>query len=99
MAKKGETLSAEIRQKISKTLKGKPKSAESRRKMSEAWNQDHRGEKNPNHKLSEQDVLAIKIALKDPYWGVQTELAWQYGVKKAAISKIKCGQAWEHIEV
>ena len=96
-AMKGKVRSAETRRKISESNKGKVLSAGTRRKISEGWNGDNQGEKNPNHTLSEKDVVAIKKALKDPYWGIQKHLALKYSVCFSAISSIKNGRSWNHV--
>ena len=95
--KKGTKHSAETRRKMSAALKGHVVSAETRRKISEKT--DAVGEKNGNHKLSTQDVVDIKLALRDPYYGLNADLARRYGVGNAIISHIKNRRAWTHIEI
>jgi hypothetical protein len=50
-------------------------------------------------KLSVEEVIEIKIALKNPYRGLVTELSKKYGVKSNSISEIKNGNNWSHIKV
>jgi len=50
-------------------------------------------------KLSVEQVIEIKIALKNPYRGLVTELSKKYGVKSNTISEIKNGNNWSHIKV
>lgn len=51
-----------------------------------------RGEKNASAKLKAEDVLGIRTSgLK------QSELALQYGVAQATISKVKRGARWGHL--
>lgn len=54
-----------------------------------------RGEARPNAKLTEQAVREIRVALASGETGLA--LAERYGVKFAAISKIKTGRLWKHV--
>lgn len=76
----------------------KPKSAAHRANMSAslAGNIRSRGEANRTAVLSEGDVIMIKRRLTKG-WGV-SDLAREYGVQKAAISKIKTGRNWAYIQ-
>jgi len=51
-----------------------------------------RGEKTPWHKLTEEDVLAIRASSK-----TQTELAAEYGVGQTTISDVVRRHSWTHI--
>lgn len=54
------------------------------------------GAKSPNAVLSEDDVLAIKMSLKEE--GVnQRDIARKYGVTPALICHIRKGRAWRHV--
>lgn len=53
---------------------------------------DRRGEKSGHNKLTEKDVLAIRI---DPR--PNREIAATYGVKRNAISDIKLRKTWKHL--
>jgi hypothetical protein len=57
------------------------------------------GSKQPNSKLKDDQVLDIKIALQNPYLGIQLELAKKYGVTTTLISRIKKGLTWSHIKI
>lgn len=52
-----------------------------------------RGEKNWNHKLTEQQVLEIRADKDTP----DTELGRAYGVSRERISEIQRGEGWVHI--
>jgi len=55
-----------------------------------------KGEKNPNSKLSEQDIITIRNRKKE---GVtHQELADEYNVTKTTISQIVNRKLWAHIE-
>lgn len=74
---------------------GKQHSEESRSKMSASHIGKQTGEKHPRSKLTEKDVLEIRLAVKD---GIKrTDLAKQYGVGKTAIDKIVNRHTWSHI--
>lgn len=109
MPRKGEKMSLEQRCKIGAALKNRCFSEEHKRKISESmskrmvlrWKtnpQVMKGEDNPNHRLSAEDVVEIKQALKDPYRGLQSELALEYGVNPSIITQIKQGKMWGHIQ-
>ena len=51
-----------------------------------------RGEFHPRVKLTKEDVIEIRLSNDD-----QRKLAERYGVRPAAISKIKTGRNWKHI--
>jgi len=57
-----------------------------------------RGTTHHNSKLSEDDVIQIKLLLKE---GVVTgrDIAKQFEVATSAISKIKSGKAWAHVTI
>ena len=50
-------------------------------------------------KLSPDQVKEIKLALKNPYWGVNKDLANKYGVHKCHITAIKKGKCWSHLSI
>lgn len=58
-----------------------------------------KGEDNSVSKLTEADVIQIKIALKRPYRGIVRELGRKYKVTPEAISAIRHNKNWTHIEV
>ncbi len=53
-----------------------------------------KGENNHNHKLTEQDVIQIKLLLKEGIL-TQQEIADIFGVSRGTISKIKLGKRWK----
>lgn len=54
------------------------------------------GEKNPNAKLSEEDVKNIKLLFNNKS-NSRLELSIKYNVKISAIDKIISGKTWKHI--
>ena len=50
-------------------------------------------------KLTSEQVKEIKIALKNPYWGINTALANKYNVHNSLISEIKLGKRWFHLAI
>lgn len=57
-----------------------------------------RGEMNPIAVLTEAKVREIRDALKQPYRGIVVALAKKYGVVPEAISNIRHGKNWKHVE-
>jgi hypothetical protein len=55
-----------------------------------------RGERNGQATLTERDVIAIKDKLRDG--ASLSRIAAAHGVTKAAISKIKTGRTWRHLQ-
>ena len=76
----------------------KPKSCETKSKMKVAQigNTKSRGEANRHAVLNAESVVRIKTLLASGS-GV-TELAKIYGLQKSAISKIKTGRTWKHVD-
>lgn len=66
---------------------GKPRSEETKRKLSEA----NRG-KAPAQKLTEGIVRAIKGDIENGMWG--TEIAKKYGIAPTTVSNIRNGRRW-----
>ncbi len=85
----GKHTSEETKKKISEKKKGKHHSEETKIKMSEK----QKGENNPNHKLTKEKVIQIKILLKEGKL-TQREIAYMFGVSQKTISKIKTGKYW-----
>jgi len=56
------------------------------------------GENNPHHKLTEQEVIKIKLLLKEGIL-TQQEIANIFGISRKTISDIKIGKTWNHIEI
>lgn len=54
------------------------------------------GEGNPKAKLTEEDVVSIRMV--ESYHGVNADLARQYGVTPAMISAIRLRRNWKHVE-
>ena len=98
--KRSEATRAKMRGPKSESHKArmrKPKSAEARVNMSrgQLGNSKSRGEANRHAVLTEEQVVEIRRRLVAGERG--SSIARQYGVKKAAISKIKHGRSWSHI--
>lgn len=102
----GKTHSKETIEKIKETLAGqmdgennpfygKQHSDESKQKMSASHIGKQTGEKHPRSKLTEKDVLEIRIAAQNDISRIV--LAKQYGVGKTAIDKIVNRHTWRHI--
>jgi predicted XRE-type DNA-binding protein len=77
--------------------KGKHHSEETRKKMSESHT-DFKGENAPNSKLKEEQVIQIKLLLKEGIL-TQQEIADMFGVSQLTISAIKTGKIWNHIKL
>ena len=56
-----------------------------------------KGEKNPNAKLTEKDVIDIKKRLQQGERNI--DIAKIYNVGSHVISMIKCNKSWKHVEV
>jgi hypothetical protein len=52
-----------------------------------------------HQKLTQEDVIEIKTALKKPYCGIQKELAKKFNVKSNTISMIKTNKAWAWLTI
>ena len=50
-------------------------------------------------KLTPEQVIEIKIALQNSYWGINTALANKYNVHNSLISEIKLGKRWSHLSI
>lgn len=61
-----------------------------------SWFYDHKGEGNPNVKLSERQVEAIRAKAARPRnrYGWMSALARKYGVSPATIGDIVHGRRW-----
>lgn len=55
-----------------------------------------RGPLNPAHKLTQNEVLEIKAAIRDKA-AKQKDIAAKYGVTPTLVSQIKHGKAWTHV--
>ena len=62
-------------------------------------NRKARGNKLPNSKLNDNQIVEIKLLLQNPYLGLQKDLAIKYNVTQTLISRIKKNIAWSHIKV
>jgi len=94
---KGKILSEEIKNKISEKQKGKYHSEKTRKKISENHS-NTKGENNPNHKLTEEQVIQIKLLLKDGKL-THKEIADIFGVSRITISCIKNNKIWSYIKL
>ncbi len=63
--------------------------------IAEGRGTDNRGEKQGAHKLTEDDVRAIR-ALRNDGW-LQREIAEDYGISRRHVSDICSGKRWKHI--
>lgn len=59
---------------------------------------NHKGQKNPNSRLSEAEAVQIKILLMDRSMN-QFEIAELYGISHKTVSHINCGRLWSSISV
>jgi hypothetical protein len=59
--------------------------------------ENNMGEKHPNHKLTEQKVIQIKILLLEGNL-TQQEIADMFGVSQLTISDINTGKTWKHVK-
>jgi hypothetical protein len=59
----------------------------------------HKGENNNSAKLTEKDVMEIKAALLNPYFGINSDLGREYGVNPVTICNIKKGKNWAHVKI
>lgn len=57
------------------------------------------GEKAWQHKLTEKEIIEIKEKLKNPYCGINNDLAHFYKVNHRTISSIRRGITWAHISI
>jgi hypothetical protein len=59
----------------------------------------NKGENHPSNKLTKKEVIEIKTALLNPYWGVNKDLGRKYMVCPDTISDIKRGKTWQHVTI
>lgn len=90
----GKTHSEESRRKIGLGHKGKVISDDQKKKQSDSMLGKMTGERNPNVKLREEEVLKIIDLINSKEYELQ-EIAEMFCVKPAQISKINCGRAWK----
>lgn len=55
------------------------------------------GSKHSMSKLNENDIIEIKLALQNPYCGINKDLANKYNVNHRTISNIKLNKNWKHV--
>jgi hypothetical protein len=55
--------------------------------------------KHKNQKLNITDVIEIKIALLNPYIGINNDLSKKYNVEPSRISYIRTGRDWSHLKI
>ena len=58
---------------------------------------DKKGSKNGSHKLTEQDVIAIKDLVRGAYFS-DTAISKEFGVCRSTISLIRLGHTWKHVK-
>lgn len=73
---------------------GKYHTEKSKKKMKE----NTEGEKHPNHKLIEQNVIEIRMDLKERKL-TQKEIAEKFNIDPSTISDIKRRKTWSHINI
>jgi DNA-directed RNA polymerase specialized sigma subunit len=78
---------------------GRHHSEESKRKNKESHLGKLLGEDNPRSKLTEDDVILIKMAFKELKDITQKEIAKLFNVHQTQVSKIKLGKIWSHIKL
>jgi predicted XRE-type DNA-binding protein len=76
-------------------LFGKNHSEKTKLKMSKN-HANVKGEKHPNHKLTEEQVIQIKLLLKEGIL-TQQKIADMFGVSRRTISMIKTGKRWTNL--
>jgi hypothetical protein len=54
---------------------------------------------NSYQKLTPEQVIEIKIALLNPFYGLITQLAKKYNVNNVTIHDIKTGRNWSHLKI
>jgi hypothetical protein len=59
----------------------------------------NKGERHSQNKLTKKEVIEIKTALLNPYWGINADLARKYNVEPCVIYKIKKGKSWKHVTI
>jgi predicted XRE-type DNA-binding protein len=64
----------------------------------ELKSKNNSGENNSNHKLTEEQIIQIKLLLKEGIL-TQQEIADMFGVTQILISKIKTGKLWSYVKV
>jgi predicted XRE-type DNA-binding protein len=79
-------------------MKGKCHSEKTKKLMSinKKINGKQKGENNNNHTLTEEQVIQIKLLLKEGIL-TQQEIADMFGVDRKTISNIKNGKTWSYI--
>lgn len=90
----GKHLSIKTKNKISIKIKGRTCSEKTKKLMSEK----NRGENNKSSKLVNQDIIQIKLLLKEGKL-TQKEIGKKFGVNDRSISNIKTGKKWSHIGI
>jgi DNA invertase Pin-like site-specific DNA recombinase len=81
--------------KNNKNMLGKYHSEKTKNEISEKRRLNN-GEKSPNHKLTEEQVIQIKLLLKEGIL-TQQEIAYMFGVSRLTISAIKNNRIWSYI--
>ena len=92
------SISEEHKEKLRKVNVGKILNEKTKEKISNYQTGRHLGEKNQNAKLTEDDVIKIKLLLKDGELN-QSEIAKLFNVNSNTISRIKTGKRWGHVNI
>jgi predicted XRE-type DNA-binding protein len=90
----GKHHSEKTKETMSEKHIGKHHSEETKLKISEK----QKGESSPNHKLTEEQVIQIKLLLKEGIL-TQQEIADIFGVSQMTISRIKNEKRWKYIKL
>lgn len=94
----GKPCPENVKKKVSEANKGKIISEEQRIKLSESLKGKYSGEKSFNTKLTNKDVIEIKLLLRK---GVlfQREIAEKFNTTLNIVAHIKAGRSWSHIKL
>jgi hypothetical protein len=60
---------------------------------------NHKGENHCKSYLTESEVIEIKTALLNPYWGINSDLGRKYKTTKYTICDIRKGKTWKHVTI
>lgn len=94
----GKKLSTETKQKISETSKNRIATKETRKQLSESITGIFKGEKHPKAKLTEDQVIEIKLLRKITGMSA-SKIALIYNVSKSCINNIIYDYKWTHITI
>jgi hypothetical protein len=101
----GLIFSEEHRKKLKKSHEGKKHIEKVKKIMSEQkigknnpnFGKNFSGENGPNHKKTKQEIINIKIDLKNKL--NQKDIAKKYNISQTTVSSINIGKRWSHIKI